>query len=428
MKIPRKLLRATGIVLFLLMIATGAFMLWISKAEVELERSPTATSMTSSKALPTIPEGFERVFGGDAKIELLAYALNVPGQSANVWRNPATQAKFSDEQLLEAGAKPEHLDAPEGVSSPILSFLFRFEGVRHAWLDSSSLLDGRTEFEIQRASRIWILKATEGSVMRIDNEIVIWHDTAIQSEHSFQFGLANGVVSEQFSFEIAELPDMPNGRDVENLFEVRIPEVKTANPISVVLGAAQLRHELRVGPDAKVSAGAGKIMAIGSSGGGGSIVISGGSGATVSGTSISGSGISAGPGGGVISAGNGGSVTIQSGGSIQIGGSIRASGGSVVIGGPSGGSISAGSGGSGGVVLAGGVVSFGAEGEAETYHDLTVYELLQRYAETRGPDQPSFKIDPKTMTLIEEYGLEKSMAQKAKDWWNSWTPRWLRID
>lgn len=43
------------------------------------------------------------------------------------------------------------------------------------------------------------------------------------------------------TLQLSGIPDMPNDRDLDNLFEARIPLVTTGNPIAVVMGATESR-------------------------------------------------------------------------------------------------------------------------------------------------------------------------------------------
>ncbi|MFT5470290.1 MAG: hypothetical protein ACI8UO_005418 [Verrucomicrobiales bacterium] len=46
-----------------------------------------------------------------------------------------------------------------------------------------------------------------------------------------------------FAFEISGLPDMPNGREVTNLFDLTIPKVTTANPLETVRRAVEFSED-----------------------------------------------------------------------------------------------------------------------------------------------------------------------------------------
>lgn len=373
------------------MLSTSAFMVWLNHDKPSLIRSPTQPTVSALTAPAAIPDGFERSCLGDVHIELFAYTLNVPGQRSDVWRNPATHEELTIRQLVDAGATRGYLKAPNCDHAPVLALILKTRGIQNLQNTSSSVQDARTSVQIDQGVGYSVvhplaLGQLRSRLIEVNTELGIWHDTPIQINLGFGYTNGSATNSEQLWFKLDGLPDMPNDREIENLFDVKITALTTSNPIEVVLRATQLqRHEIRVDsrPTPIAVAGSGRIILSGSGG-------------TVSRSSVSGKARSSGPSSAAISSGIG---------TINIKSLRRTSTGPVIV--------------SGGVLL-------GNIAPVETYENLTVSELLQRYTESHSGDPPTFEIDPTTLTLIEKYG-ERSFAQKAQDWWNNQAPEWIQI-
>ena len=161
-------------------------------------------------------------------IELVAYSLFVPegahaGPVDLVYRDPRTLEVF-DVMQMDSIAMPQPWRVAESADvfgGPQLRAIFKLSSPAPPELSKLDFApdvkvwvwDERTGANVSRVET----RGRHGDLFVFDIQLMIWHDT------SLQFGLLKGPFGPPWAFEIAGLPDMPNGSDVANLFDARIP-------------------------------------------------------------------------------------------------------------------------------------------------------------------------------------------------------------
>lgn len=191
-------------------------------------------------------------------LELVAFALAVPlgddpvapGRDAVEmleFFHPRSLAPIPHNRLLKLGAENENLAICKArVWHPVLRLVFQKNSARK--LDAEiedRVTDRQTGFRVE--GEIAPVVHEIGQLLILDSAIGIWHDAPLIVE------IRNAAGSE--SFEISGLPTAPNGKDVENLFDVRIPRARvwsrtgtTTSQLDLVRAAAELHGGERIWP------------------------------------------------------------------------------------------------------------------------------------------------------------------------------------
>ncbi|MEM7014384.1 MAG: hypothetical protein AAF585_23225 [Verrucomicrobiota bacterium] len=225
-----------------------------------LKSAPDIARPADDWGLPVDFEKSEKKGGYD----LAAFALVIP-----LGMDSVSPGKAAVEQLQFFNLSLDLLDAEQletlGAAGDDLLFC-----KAHCWCpilrlmvqksDSSpsevgimreQLFDQRTKMNVSGSVAPVVIRETQ-QLLIADLAIGIWHDTPIAGQLLFESG-------EPFQFEIEGLPTMPNSRDVEDLFDVKIPRVRiwfeesvaqdVAEPqLDLILAATQLRGARKAWP------------------------------------------------------------------------------------------------------------------------------------------------------------------------------------
>lgn len=108
-------------------------------------------------------------------------------------------------------------------------------------------LIGRNSSGVYRTEWFWPSEPRDEVNLQTMREAPTRH----RNKEAFAIGFGPGLTAETYSWiylpdvhlfelQIPKLPEMPNGRDVENLFDVWIPEITTDDPFRAVTGAVEL--------------------------------------------------------------------------------------------------------------------------------------------------------------------------------------------
>lgn len=152
----------------------------------EPERSPAGKSDRWSPALE-----------GDDRMELVAFATRVPeaddpiveGEDREVtmrFRDPATLEILTDETLRDLGL-PERfarLSPPRRYQTPVLRLLFRTTGMPYPHCVGMNAGDKRTgarvSYDLKDSNDGSPRVDTSGEWLRVDTELLIWHDSPLE--------------------------------------------------------------------------------------------------------------------------------------------------------------------------------------------------------------------------------------------------------
>lgn len=250
--------RRLGALLLLAAVATG-FAAWWIFAEPRPHSSPTAQregvglaqsvgivddgnfaivpqiSFSELEKRTTVVEDGRFEFQ-DVAIVAEAVAVSIPGMPEHPWRRIDSLEPVSVQQL-RVPADLEQI--PPLEHSTVLSLLLRVDGPPdfEAELDRVLAFDARTRARIGGLSwdAAYFKARNSGKWTQLNIPLGIWHDTDV--------GIAiewKKPDSDWFWLRIPGMPDMPNGRDLENLFEVRIPKVSTWDPAMTVARAVEM--------------------------------------------------------------------------------------------------------------------------------------------------------------------------------------------
>lgn len=223
---------------------------------IEPEELKSATDTARPTNDWSLPADFDVAVSAEG-FELAAFAVTTPLGTDSVspgkpaveqltFFNPALDL-VEAEQLETLGAQGDDLLICKAHCwSPFLRLIVRKSEPAPAEASEirDRLYDRRTKMNVSGSIAPEIIRETP-QLLIADLSLGIWHDTPLAGELTFQ--------SEQtFRFEIDALPTMPNSRDVEDLFDVKIPRVRiwleesvaleAPNPqLDLILAATQLR-------------------------------------------------------------------------------------------------------------------------------------------------------------------------------------------
>ncbi|MEM7012304.1 MAG: hypothetical protein AAF585_12550 [Verrucomicrobiota bacterium] len=147
--------------------------------------------------------------------EPLPWALKADGPFEDLlFRNPASSAALE----LEIPQAWKEIN-PSRRNRPQIRLVLEFSSDSKWVLPENGvrLWDARTHASVLRG---WT-NSSHRNLMVLDLGIGIWHDTSL----ILGLMLSRNLDSALVTLPITGLPDMPNGRDVENLFDIRIPRV-----------------------------------------------------------------------------------------------------------------------------------------------------------------------------------------------------------
>lgn len=204
-------------------------------------QKPLEVSATKPRAfgapLAELSDPSNRVPDDDRIIKLETFALSVPSADDPADREDETTEPllFRDPVTLEPldEAKLDALGIPRtwrdigiaGRTRPQLRLIFR----KNPELSSVEvgnevrLWDARTGAEIKEAATS---VTAHPDLIEFDIGVGIWHDTPVTVGLSRFPRIFSGSPEWPYRlFQIHALPDMPNGREIENLFDVRIPRL-----------------------------------------------------------------------------------------------------------------------------------------------------------------------------------------------------------
>lgn len=147
---------------------------------------------------PTTPaDRWSPALEGDDKVELIAFATWVPAgddpltnigdwQAALTFRDPTTLEIIPDEKLREFGA-PEsfsRLSPPRRYQTPVLRLLFRTSGMPYPHCVGMNAGDQRTgarvSYDLDDSNDAAPRVEVAGAWMRVDTELLIWHDSPLE--------------------------------------------------------------------------------------------------------------------------------------------------------------------------------------------------------------------------------------------------------
>lgn len=198
----------------------------------KLERGDVAEFHASpAEARPGWPELGE--FDGKTnRLKLRGFALSIPSPVDPLApsRNSVEKLVYLDPETLEPLPKLiSELESKDRSFSPLAkefctaqrwhpSIYLAFERLEpNAMFKRDSIFDERTGVDVSGAHAPLVMYTERGLVLR--RGLGIWHDTPVR--------IALEVFDGELEwFRIAGLPLMPNGPDVEDLFEIRIPRTR----------------------------------------------------------------------------------------------------------------------------------------------------------------------------------------------------------
>ncbi|MFT5469423.1 MAG: hypothetical protein ACI8UO_004544 [Verrucomicrobiales bacterium] len=165
----------------------------------------------------------------DSGLKLLAFSLAVPagGDAIAPGRGAVEMLEFFDpnslapipqKQLLDFGADDLDLAiCKANIWHPVLRLVFQKSSAADLAENLvDSVTDRRTGFRVEGEMAPVIRETRQLLVM--DSGIGIWHDTPLTIEVKTELGVG--------TFAIEGLPTAPNGRDVDDLFDIRIPRTR----------------------------------------------------------------------------------------------------------------------------------------------------------------------------------------------------------
>ncbi|MFT5468239.1 MAG: hypothetical protein ACI8UO_003348 [Verrucomicrobiales bacterium] len=225
-----------GAVLVILFVAAAVFF-YLLESSPRFHSSPTESRETESYLANThyidrtpLPS-FE-----NHRFELIGVAVWVPGPDDQIpiemqirdwtypvkFRAPETGAFCSESELKSQGVPAGWFHLDPHTDRPLLRLLIRSRDgapINHK-LRHTAAFDVRTGAAAANAfprDENFARFADQWAIL--DFELRIWHDTAIE------IAVPAADLTEFQRFSIEELPEMPNSRQIENLFEVRMPRV-----------------------------------------------------------------------------------------------------------------------------------------------------------------------------------------------------------
>ena len=224
--------------------------------------SAESLSSEAAKVRPPNPRSMPRDFvvsDDDGGFELIAFAVAVPkGTDAAAPSRAAVEVleffepndakEIEHQQLLESGAVEDDLAICKAHCwHPILRLLVRKQSSEPVGTIRDRVFDQRTQMAVDGSIAPRLVREIP-QLLVVDLALGIWHDTSLIGELTFESG-------DEFRFGIAALPTMPNGRDVADLFDVRIPRVRLWNVagkvdprLDLIHAATQLRGSNTVWP------------------------------------------------------------------------------------------------------------------------------------------------------------------------------------
>lgn len=246
-------------ILLVLLFGGAGILIWLSKEDIPLYVSSTA--VRDPVAIDFDVVSFDAAVESHSAIITEAIALTFPGMSAApIWRDPKSLEPV-DLSQLQADYAEFLLDAPISPESPVLFVLVRSIGdLTLSGFSNSNVVDLRTGAKINyEGLDASFSRIAAGGRGRVAISLGIWHDAEVRvmlrpflTTESAVVQYLPGfdgervpylpkAVGDPYYFSIPALPDMPNGRDLENLFEVRIPQLETDDQLEVVRRAGEFR-------------------------------------------------------------------------------------------------------------------------------------------------------------------------------------------